>query len=343
MIRAFNVSGDKWEGLSVAAIEKSIPGARIIIERIRKNGLITEPEPGMIIHKGDVVAVAARQQVMLEHLTGIGDEVIDRELLDFPIVTMDITVMQKNIVDKTLQELAAEYGHGVFLNKLVRSSNEMPFEPGTVIQRGDILSISGRGPDVERTARDLGFKELSLLETDLAFVGVGIVTGGMIGLASITLGGIAITLSASGGALIMGLVFGWLHSKAPRVGRIPDAALWIFDTLGLATFLGIIGLAAGPSFISGLKQTGLSIIPAGLVVALLPHIIGLFFGRYILKMNPLLLLGAQAGAGTTTTALKAIQDTAESKIPALGYTIPYALGNILLTAWGPVIVSLMTR
>jgi putative transport protein len=126
------------------------------------------------------------------------------------------------------------------------------------------------------------------------------------------------------------------------MGQIPEASLWIFDTLGLAAFLAIVGLAAGPTFIAGLKHTGVSIIFTGLVVAILPHIIGLFFGRYILKMQPLILLGAQSGAGTTTTALKAIQEEANSKIPVLGYTIPYALGNILLTAWGPVIVSLMT-
>jgi putative transport protein len=139
----------------------------------------------------------------------------------------------------------------------------------------------------------------------------------------------------------MGLIFGWLHSRRPRIGYIPEPALWIFDTLGLATFLGIIGLAAGPTFISGLKQVGWGIAVAGLVVAILPHIIGLFFGRFILKMNPVILLGAQSGAGTTTTALKAIQEAADSKLPVLGYTVPYALGNILLTAWGPVIVSLM--
>ena len=167
--------------------------------------------------------------------------------------------------------------------------------------------------------------------------------GGLIGLLSMKIGGIAITLSTSGGALLMGLIFGWIHSKTPAYGRVPEAALWIFDTLGLAVFLAIIGISAGPTFISSIQKTGFGIILAGLVVSLLPHLVGLFAGTYLLKMNPVILLGAQSGAGTTTTALKAIQDAAGSKLPVLGYTIPYALGNILLTAWGPVIVSLMTK
>ncbi|HEX5667703.1 MAG TPA: hypothetical protein VFX73_02805, partial [Chitinophagaceae bacterium] len=220
---------------------------------------------------------------------------------------------------------------------------EMPFETGTVIQNGDILMVSGRQNDIERASLKLGFAELTTNDTDMIFLGTGIVLGGLVGLLSMEIGGIVITLSTSGGALFMGLIFGWIHSKTPRFGKIPDAALWIFDTMGLATFLAIVGIAAGPTVVSGIEKTGFSIILSGLIVAVLPHIIGLLAGKYLLKMNPVILLGAQSGAGTTTTALKAIQDSAQSKMPVLGYTIPYALGNIILTAWGPVIVSLMTR
>jgi putative transport protein len=289
-----------------------------------------------------VVVLAARQSVMLQHLSSIGEEVFDKELLDFPLVTTDVFVTKKSAAGRTLQALGEDFGQGIILNKITRASQELPFEPNTIIHRGDILNVSGRPADIERTAAAIGYKQLSLLETDLVFVGVGILVGALIGLLSVTVAGINITLSTSGGALVMGLFFGWLHSRRPVVGFIPEAALWIFDSLGLSTFLGIVGLAAGPTFISGLSHTGLSILATGLVVSVLPHIVGLLFGRYILKMSPLVLLGAQAGAGTTTTALKAIQDAAGSKIPVLGYTIPYALGNILLTAWGPVIVSLMT-
>jgi putative transport protein len=79
----------------------------------------------------------------------------------------------------------------------------------------------------------------------------------------------------------------------------------------------------------------------GFVVAVLPHITSILFGRYILKMNPVILLGACTGAGTVTAALRAVQEKAQSKLPALGYTVPYAIGNILLTAWEPVIVAMM--
>jgi len=110
----------------------------------------------------------------------------------------------------------------------------------------------------------------------------------------------------------------------------------------LCIFIGIVGLTAGPSFISGLKKTGISLVFVGVVSALLPHTISILFGRYILKMDPLIVLGACAGAGTITAALRAVQDESRSTVPALGYTVPYAIGNILLTAWGPVLVAMMS-
>jgi putative transport protein len=127
----------------------------------------------------------------------------------------------------------------------------------------------------------------------------------------------------------------------PTFGRIPESALWVFDTVGLAVFIGVVGLSAGPSFVSGLRTTGASLLVVGFFVAVTPHVAALLFGRYVLKMNPVILLGACAGAGTVTAALRSIQDEAQSKLPVLGYTVPYAVGNILLTAWGPVIVMIM--
>ena len=203
------------------------------------------------------------------------------------------------------------------------------------------MNLVGAKHDVERVAKDLGYADRPTVMTDMIFVGLGIFLGGLVGILTVTVGGLPITLTASGGALIMGLVFGWLRSVRPTFGRIPEPAMWVFDTVGLTTFMAVVGLGAGPSFIAGLQKSGISLVFVGLVVALLPHVVSILFGRYVLKMNPIIVLGACTGAGTITAALRAVQDEAQSKLPALGYTVPYAIGNILLTAWGPVIVALM--
>jgi putative transport protein len=264
-------------------------------------------------------------------------------LLDIPIEALDVVVTNRTLEGKTLGDLARrEYSRGVFLSKFTRSSVEMPISVDSRIDRGDVMRLVGPLPEVERAAKELGYPDRHTSATDMIFVGIGIFLGGLIGIYSVAVWGVPLTLTASGGALIMGLVFGWLRSVYPIFGRIPEPAIWIFDTVGLCMFIGIVGLSAGPSFISGLQRTGLSLALVGLVSALLPHTLGILFGRYILKMNPLIVLGACAGAGTITAALRAVQDEAQSSIPALGYTVPYAIGNILLTAWGPVIVAMMS-
>jgi len=268
---------------------------------------------------------------------------LDEELLNFPLAHLDVTITNKAIEGMTVKSLRkSSFYHGLMLNKITRENHEIPLESKTVLNRGDILNLSGRPAKLEEAAKEIGYLDRLSPETDIIFVGLGIVLGGLLGLLSVTLFGVSVTLTTSGGALVMGLIFGWLHSRTPVFGRIPEPALWIFDNVGLATFIGLVGLAAGPSFISGLKETGFGILLAGVAVALTPHIIGLYFGRYILKINPIILLGAQTGAGTSTIGLKAVQDASGSKFPVLGYTIPYALANILLTAFGPILVGMMS-
>jgi len=328
-------------GKTLKEIEESVPDRRIFVERIRRDGVVGDPDPATPVRPGDVLAVTARRTVLVEDLGWLGEEVDDRELLDFPYAHLDVVVTRKEVAGRTLAELAREKGHGIVLQRLVRAGQEIPWDGNTRLERGDLLSLEGDRPDVERLAREMGYAERPSPATDMVFVGMGIFLGGLFGLLAVTIGGVSITLTTSGGALISGLVFGWLRSTRPTFGRIPEAALWIFDTVGLAAFIGIVGLNAGPGFVSGVRQTGVGLIGAALVVSIVPHTVGLLFGRYVLKLNPIILLGAEAGSGCTTAALRAVQDASGSKLPVLGYTVPYAVGNILLTAWGPVIVALM--
>jgi putative transport protein len=341
-VRAYRVTNERLLNRTVADLESRPVGQRVFISRIRRGGAIVEPEPGTIIRPGDVVAVMTGTQLLMARGTEIGPEVDDIELLDFPVETLDAVVTNKAMAGKTLRELGElESSRGVFLRKLVRVGQPMPFTPATRVDRGDVLSLIGAKPDVERAAKNLGYPDRATVATDMIFVGLGIFIGGLVGLLSVTVGGLPLTLTASGGALIMGLVFGWLRAVRPTFGRIPEAATWVFDTVGLTVFIGVVGLSAGPSFIAGLQKSGVSLVLVGLVVAVLPHVTAILVGRFVLRMNPVILLGACCGAGTITAALRAVQEKAESTLPALGYTVPYALGNILLTAWGPVIVALM--
>jgi putative transport protein len=340
--RAYRVTNERMVNRTVAALEAMPREFRIFISRIRRDGQIIEPEPTTVIQKDDVVAVMTRTEVLMARGTEIGPEVDDKALLDFPVEILDVVLTRKALADQTLRQLAAaEFARGVFLRKLTRVGEPMPFTPDTRVDRGDVLNLIGARADVERAAQALGYADRPTVTTDMIFVGTGIFLGGLVGLLSITVGGLPLTLTASGGALVAGLVFGWLRAVHPTFGRIPEPAVWVFDTVGLTVFMAVVGLGAGPSFVKGIQTTGISLVLVGFVVATLPHAVTILFGRHVLRMNPLILLGACSGAGTMTAALRAVQEEAQSKLPALGYTVPYAIGNIVLTAWGPVIVALM--
>jgi len=331
---------DDWAGRKVADLEGSFAPDRVFVERVRHEGRVLDAEPASVFASGDAIALVARRRIVARGVA-VGSEIEDRELLDFPVANVEVVITNKAIVNRTIDELAREYGRGVALRHLVRGGEEIPFDGQTRVNRGDLLEIAGPAEDVERASMALGHVQRDTSATDIVFVGLGITIGGLVGLLSVTLGGVPITLTASGGALIMGLVFGWLRSVYPTFGGIPEPALWLFDTLGLAVFIAVVGLAAGPSFIDGLRRTGLTLLLVGAVLAVVPHLVAILFGKYVLKMNPVLLLGASAGAGTSTPALRAVQDLAQSKIPVLGYTVPYAIAAIVMAAWGPVIVMLL--
>jgi putative transport protein len=340
--RAYRITGEQIAGHSVAELEARPKDFRVFIARIRRDGGILEPQPATVLAAGDVVAVVARTEVLTARGTEIGQEMHDADLLDFPVDLVDVVVTSRAQAGRTLRELAEQdFARGVFLRRLTRLGQSMPFDPETRVDRGDVLTLVGHEPAVARAAQALGYPDRPTVTTDMVFVGLGIFLGGLLGLLSVTVGGLPLTLTVSGGALCMGLVFGWLRSVHRTFGRIPEAAVWVFDTVGLTMFIAVVGIGAGPQFFAGIRSTGLSLVLVAVLLAVLPHTVAILFGRYVLRMNPLVLLGACSGAGTMTAALRAIQEEAQSKLPALGYTIPYALGNILLTAWGPVIVALM--
>ena len=339
-VRSYRLA-DPWAGRQVSELEQSFAPDRVFVQKIRRAEQLLDVEPATVLAVGDALAISARRRVVAGGVA-IGSEIEDRELLDYPVASLDVVLTNSALVDRTLDDVAQLHGRGVALVRLVRSGEEIPFAAATTLNRGDLLRIIGPSRDVERAGKALGYIERPTATTDVVFVGLGIVLGGLFGLLSFNIAGLPISLTSSGGALIMGLVFGWLRSVYPTFGRIPEPALWVFDTIGLAVFIGIVGINAAPSFVDGLRRTGVSLVFVGFLAAILPHLMALLFGRFVLKMNPVILFGACAGAGTSTAALRAIQDEARSRIPVLGYTVPYALGNILLTAWGPVIV-LLTR
>lgn len=341
-VRTYRVTNERLANQTVAAFEERLKDTRTSVERIRHDNRIVDAEPGTLIHLGDVIAAVGRREVLVEADLSIGPEVQDFELMDFPGEVIDVVITNKAIAGQTIGEIAeSDIGRGVYLRNLIRGGHEMHFSVGTTIDRGDVLQIVGSQRNVERAAKELGYADRPTNATDMTFVGTGIVLGGLLGALTIKVGGIPLTLSTSGGALVAGLVFGWLRSVNHTFGRVPAPALWLLNNVGLTAFIAVVGITSGPSFATGLKSAGLSLLLAGIVASSVPLIVGVLMAKHLFGFHPGIALGVAAGARTATAALSLIEDVAQSKVPTLGYTVPYAVGTILLTIWGLVIVLLM--
>ena len=259
-IRAYRVTHPDVLNRSVGELEARPRATRLFISRIRRDDKIIEVEPNTIVREGDVIVVLTRSELLTARGTEIGAEVHDKELLDFPIDFLDVVITNKAFVGKSMTDLVGmDFARGVFLKKLTRGGQLMPFSPAVQLERSDVMTLVGASSDVGRAAKNLGYADRNTVMTDMTFVGLGIFLGGLVGLLTVVVAGLPLTLTASGGALIMGLVFGWLRGVRPTFGRIPESAMWIFDTVGLTVFMACVGLAAGPSFFSGLQKSGLSL------------------------------------------------------------------------------------
>ncbi|MGY8661644.1 aspartate-alanine antiporter [Bradyrhizobium sp. UFLA05-109] len=327
-------------GSTVAAAEARLPEYRLFIHRIRREERILQAEPGTILVPGDVITISAPRQIIVELIGARAEEVEDRGLLDIPLISADVFLIDAKLAGMNLQEASQQdWTRGLYLRSLSRGGQELPIAPGVVLQRGDLLRIVGPEPVVENAAKNIGVIVAPSTSIDFVVLGLAIFFGGIFGvLVSFPVGSIKIALSTSVGTLLAGLLVGYLRTLNPRFGRIPDGAISLMTSLGLAAFVGLTGIHAGPIFLSALRESGIGLLLGGMVVTLLPQIVGFCFGHFVLRMNPILLLGGLTGAQTVTAAMAALQERSGSPVPVLGYTPAYPIANILLTTWGSVMV-----
>ena len=345
-MRAYKVQpGGKAAGLRVAEAESIVPDSRLFILRIRRGSEIMDATADTVLKEGDTVAVAGEREVLVNVLGAAAVEVEDRELLAVPVEGVDVLVTNKEVDGKTLSELATRpAARGVFLRKITRgaTATDIPVLPGTEINRGDLLTLVGRTSDTTAATKMLGVADRPTDVTDMAFVGAFIVVGALIGSLVFKVAGAPLTLSTAGGALVFGIIGGWLRSVRPKFGRIPTPTVWFMNSVGLNIFIAIVGISAGPGFVNGLKTQGVGLFLWGAAATTIPLILGMFVAKYVFRFHDALNLGIISGSRTTTASLGLVCDQAKSQIPALGYTVTYAVGNTLLTIWGMVIILLLS-
>lgn len=343
--RAYRVAASsRVAGLTVLEAETLAPEDRIFVSRIRRGDDIIEAEIDTRLQVGDIVAVSAPRQSLINLLGAPVQEVDDPELLIVETGSLEVYVSGREVIGKTLDELSCRMeARGVFVARIVRgaAATEIPVMRNTRLQRGDVVTLSGRQRDIFAAASILGQIESPTRVVDMAFVGAAIAVGALIGAMVIHIGRVPLSLSSAGGTLLAGILLSWMRSVRPVFGRIPESTVWFMSAIGLNVFIATVGISAGPRFIAGLEQLGFSLFFWGVAATTLPLIISMLVGKYVFRIHPALVLGCCAGARTSTASLGMVCEVAQSNIPGLGYTITYAISNTLCAIWGIVIVMLI--
>jgi putative transport protein len=340
-LRAYKATNGQIAGKTVRDVEKCFP-ARVAVYHIKREERLLECAQDTMIESNDVLVLGGKHVGLVCATDIIGHEVDISIVVDMIGESLDVCVLSPAVINRTLGEMGKTEGaHGIFLTRMTRQGHEIPLLPDTAINKHDILHLVGSKADVERAAQMLGYPERPTAVTDLVMVGVGCVLGTLAGMIVIPIAGIPLTLGTGGGVLVAGLVFGWMRSLHPTFGQIPDGGQWLLNDLGLSLFVACVGLASGKAAIEALETTGMSIFIAGIVLALVPIVAGALFGKYVLRMNPVLLLGALTGARVIPQAMTALEEDAESMTPALGFAAPFAFANVFLTIMGSVIINVM--
>lgn len=343
--RAYRVEGD-WADVPRTAAELegklASEGARLAVERVRTaGGKVVDAVADTPIVKGDTVVLSGRREQMVTPRPWLGPEVAGVGLLTFPVEQLDITI-GKAAAGMPVAELVEQpWMNGVQVRRLRRDGTFVMPVSQAVLRKGDILEVVGRKRDVEKAGPQIGFVDKPTVATDFVFIGIGVLLGGLLGCLALKFGNVTISLGTSGGALVMGLVLGWLRAKRPTYGAIPKASLWVFNNLGLNLYIAVVGISSGPAFISSFQAVGPKIFLGGLIVTVVPLLIALWLSYKVFKFHPAVALGCCAGARKTTAGLGAVQERLGSSVPAMGYTVTYAVSNTFLIIMGIILVMVM--
>ncbi len=309
------------------------------VVRVRRDGEIIKPgQAEGFLQLGDELIILAPVEYFTTTISKFGEEITPEASTAQFTETAQIVVINKNAIGKSLHELNIPMRFGVLLTRVTRMRMEVPLTADFELRKGDILTVVGLHENVDLLGEELGHVEREIAETDMVTFAFGIAIGVVIGLFAVSVGQLSIGLGSAGGLLTSGLVIGYLRSVHPTFGRLPDAARWILMEFGLLLFMAGVGLRAGGNIVETFMAAGPVLVLAGIAVTIIPICVGYFFGRKVLKIHPVLLLGGITGSMTSGAALSVVTNEANSPMPSLGYTGAYAFANVLLTVAGSIIL-----
>ncbi|MEZ9451464.1 aspartate-alanine antiporter [Vibrio splendidus] len=345
--RAFKVSSeDKLVGNTLAQLNDTSLSA--CIELIERDGHELNADKFTVLKEGDIIVVTGRRNAVQE-LQGSahGKEVSLPESYEIIEENRQLIADNRKLVGQSLREIKQHSNEGlyrgVYITDYIREGVALALTPELVVKKNDIIQVTGTANDINRVEKNIGQRMGSASMTDFVILGLGMVVGLLIGLISFKIAGIPVTIGSGAGCLISGLFVGWIRSRNPHIAQFPVGAVNFIRDFGLAAFVGIVGLQAGPQAVDTIKEHGMSLLFLGAAVTIIPQLISFFFSYFVLKIkNPVEALGCVTGGRSANPGFAALMEKTGNATPVFTFTVTYAVANVLLTLWGPIIVGVIT-
>ena len=334
-VRVVRVTNAKIIG---RAIRDVVAGLSAPVLKLTRAGAIVPLIGNPTVEAGDLLTIGGPTKNVLAEIPALGEEVADDAARHLDVDQAEIVVTRHEYVGKTLAELhASPPAYAVRVRALFRGGHELPLLPATPIARHDVVRVVAPPEALKRIVAALGQAVRPTNATDIVTLGLCIATGYAVGLITVRIGGIPVGLGTMGGIVVAGMVVSIARAINPALGGpMPEGARAFLEGIGVDLFVSTLGLTVAPALVTAVSQgsTTLAVLGLGAVCATLPTFISWVFGLYVLKMDPIVLAGAVAGARNSTTAMRAISDKAKSTVPAFGYPVPYAVSTVVFLIYG---------
>lgn len=316
-------------GKSISELEfRQITGANI--SRVLQHGSAFTPSPQTVLHGGSIIKAVgtesslAKVQELVGRPTELGIALNQNYDVRFIIVT------NKKVLGKLLRELHLQSKYNIIITRIRRSGVDFSASSDIRLQFGDKIKVAGTKEDIQNLTLALGDEANKVYEANYIPVAIGIVLGVLLGQLDVKFGKFDFSLGLTGGVMAVAILLSRLRKVGPVVFSLTTAANQILRQIGLILFLVSVGSEAGSGIMEVLKSDGMVMLATGVLVTLVPMILGVLLAKYILKMDVLQLLGGITGGMTSTPGLAAAGSMTKTNAPGIAYATIYPIAMILV-------------
>lgn len=329
------VTNERIDNAAVAEV-KHIVGRHFMISRIvshddTHHNAIVNGQTRLHLHDKLLVVVAPQDIDAVTALIGQPTEV-DWSQFEKELISRRIIVTRPELQGKTLVSLDINGNFNATVTRVNRNGVDLVAHPHLRLQLGDRLTVVGSELALSKVDKVLGNQMKRLNYPNLIPIFFGIVLGCLLANLPIPIPGIPtpVRLGLAGGPFIVAILMGYFGPRYHLVTYNTISANMMLREMGINLFLACVGLGAGQDFFRTLiNEQGLQWIGYGLIITMIPILLGGIIGRYAFHINYYTLIGVLSGGNTNPPALAYANDRTASDTPSVGYATVYPFAMLL--------------